>query len=297
MSFYNQIILSNKKVIYQELKVKQYKNILKCLLDDSSVTDILFLNINKILLECTNLTPQELSNLDILDYLHLICALRKDSIGNIVNATISNRENTRLEIDLNDSIKLIESFDKKQIEDSFDYEDWKIIFGIPTVDNFCISSRNFFISKIFYKNIELNMSLEEALKFIPVKVFVKITQKCESLKIKLKKFYFYKSDNRKYDINLNLDVKDIVFVFRLLFNDNLLNLYDTIFSLCKYANIAPEYLENCTPGEYSIFAKQLEKQFNVSSSTPSKQYKEELFANDIDPNSAFGDFGNNVASE
>ena len=70
-----------------------------------------------------------------------------------------------------------------------------------------------------------------------------------------------------------------------------------MFTLCKYANISPEYLENCTPGEYSIFAKQLEKQFNVSSSTSSKQYKEELFANDIDPNKAFGDFGNNVASE
>jgi hypothetical protein len=297
MSFLNKITLNDKKVIYQELKVKQYKNILKCLLDESPSPDILFLNLNKILLESTNLTTKELDELDVVDYIRLFCILRKDSIGNIVYATITNRENTRLEIDLNGSINLIELFNKKQIEDVFEFEDWKIYFGIPKIKDFYISSRNFFISKVFYKDVELNISLEEVLKLIPVKIFVKITQISEKIKTKFKKFYFYKSDNGKYDINLNLDIKDVVFIFRLLFNDNLLNFYETIFSLSKYANITPEYLENCTPGEYSIFAKQLEKQFNVSSATSSKQFNEEQFVNDIDPNKVFGDFGNNVASE
>jgi hypothetical protein len=297
MSFLNQITVNNKKVVYQEIKVKQYKSILKCLLDENPSADILFLNLNKILLECTNLTSEELDNLDIIDYICLFCVLRRDSIGNIVYATITNKENTKLEIDLNDSINLIELFNKKQIEENFEFEDWKIYFGIPKIKDFYISSRNFFINKVFYKDVELNISLEEALKLIPVKIFVKITQKCEKIKTKFKDFYFYKSENRKYDINLTLDVKDVIFIFRLLFNDNLLNFYETVFSLSKYANITPEYLENCTPGEYSIFAKQLEKQFNVSSATSSKQFNEDQFANDMDPNAVFGDFGNNVASE
>ena len=31
--------------------------------------------------------------------------------------------------------------------------------------------------------------------------------------------------------------------------------------LSKHSNISADYIENCTPGEYNIFMKQLEKTF------------------------------------
>jgi hypothetical protein len=37
-----------------------------------------------------------------------------------------------------------------------------------------------------------------------------------------------------------------------------MSLYDNIFALTKLTKLTPEYVENCTPGEYLLFVKKLE---------------------------------------
>jgi hypothetical protein len=38
-----------------------------------------------------------------------------------------------------------------------------------------------------------------------------------------------------------------------------MSLYDNIMILCKLNHFTPEYIENCTPGEYLLYMKRLEE--------------------------------------
>jgi len=64
----------------------------------------------------------------------------------------------------------------------------------------------------------------------------------------------------------NLNVQNLMFLLKLVYGDQLLVLYENIFALCKLSNFTPEYIENCTPGEYTFFVKKLEALNNSKTS-------------------------------
>ena len=55
-------------VVFEELCLKQYRQLLKCFLGDEVSTDLIFNNTNNILKELTNLTQQQIDNLNFIDY-------------------------------------------------------------------------------------------------------------------------------------------------------------------------------------------------------------------------------------
>mgnify|MGYP000222916683 CR=1 FL=1 len=74
---------------------------------------------------------------------------------------------------------------------------------------------------------------------------------------------FYDNDKQ------NFNIKNLCTFIKLLFNDQLLSIYENIFALCKLGNFTPEYIENCTPGEYILFVKKLEQLNKTNTQQPS----------------------------
>jgi hypothetical protein len=66
----------------------------------------------------------------------------------------------------------------------------------------------------------------------------------------------------------NFNIKNLGIILKLLFGEELLSLYENIFTLAKDANIPPQYIEECTPGEYYLYVKKLESENKLTSSTP-----------------------------
>jgi len=59
-----------------------------------------------------------------------------------------------------------------------------------------------------------------------------------------------------------------IWFVKLMYGDSLDSIYNNIFMLSKYANMSPEYLESCTPGEYMFFVKRLEEDFKSNEDDP-----------------------------
>jgi hypothetical protein len=67
----------------------------------------------------------------------------------------------------------------------------------------------------------------------------------------------------------NLNIRNLENLLKLLFGEPLLSLYENIFSLSKIGNISPNYIEECTPGEYHLFVKRLELSQQTNNSNDS----------------------------
>ena len=65
----------------------------------------------------------------------------------------------------------------------------------------------------------------------------------------------------------NFNISNLGIILKLLFGEQLLTLYSNIFNLCSQGNLTPEYIENCTPGEYILFVKKIEEVQQISKSS------------------------------
>jgi len=279
--------ISNKEITYKELKLKQYKVILKCLYADPIDTSNLLLNLNSILTQITNLTQEEILNLNLLEYLLLLTEIRVTSIGSSIFA-VYNTENEPINIDipLNKTIN--------EIKDSIEhftpilYKDTitEIIFDLPLV-------KNFLTKEFFY------IKEEEYIKKLPVKYLKIINKNFTKINQYFNKYNFYNPGIEKYRIKLSLNKSDYIQLIKILFNENLLSIYDNIFYLSKICNISSEYLENSTYGEFKIFVKKTEEILQKQIKQPSIKVESNnfepvdinsLYGNDITPNISSSEF-------
>ena len=78
------------------------------------------------------------------------------------------------------------------------------------------------------------------------------------------------------------------FVYKLVYNTNLENIYDCMFALAKAANFSCEFLDNCSPGEFYLFVKKLE-QLNAQQQQASNE-QNSVIQNDLPPITSEADF-------
>jgi hypothetical protein len=244
--FITAVKIGEKTVYFNELSLKKYKTILKSLLNDPIDTDNLFLNLNCILQEITSLSKQEILELNILEYFLLLISIRQISIGNIIFATYKDEQSSmNIEIDLEKTC--IEIRDCLNNFTPLEYKDdlIKLAFNIPQIKN------------IFQKdnNIYCNYDTDN----LPIKYLPIITENVKKLFKKINTFYFFKSPIEKYSVFLTINLTDYVQLIKILFNENLLTIYNNIFYLNKICHISAEYLENCTYGEFKIFVKKVQE--------------------------------------
>jgi hypothetical protein len=283
VSFFSKITFIDQSQLYvEELKVKHLKSIFKSLLGDDPDTDVLFFNLNNILKELTKTDP---TKLNFIDYFIALINIRCFAIGSKVSVQIS--DNTTGEIDLFQIVDFLQKINFNKILEPTILEDLTVNYRFPTIQELLkINKQNnnevygYFLQslKIKSEQIIFNNIEETNIVFnkIPPKASTQIINKIKSI-IQ----YFndvnllsYSPHFKEMKLYFNFNIKNLCVVLKLLFGDQLLSLYENLFALCKMGNFTPEYIENCTPGEYLLFVKKLEEINKKSNSRQTEQNTE-----------------------
>jgi hypothetical protein len=268
--------VSNKEIIYKELKLKQYKTILKCLYTDPIDIPNLILNLNNILTLITNLTIEEISNLNLLEYLFILTEIRITSIGSSIFAVHNNSNKpVNIEIPLNKTraeiLKCIEDFVPLLYKDA----NTTLNFSIPFIKD--LTDKEF-----LFVNEEVNNLPVRYLKIIK-----NYTKKINSF---FNSYYFFNPGIKEFNLKLSLNKYDYIQLIKILFNENLLSIYDNLFYLSKICNMSSEYLENGTYGEFKVFVKKTEEMLQKQIKQPPvvEQSNESDQFDPVDINSLYG---------
>lgn len=275
-NFVNVISINNQNIYCQELKVKHLKTIYKCLIGDDPDSKIVFYNLNLIISAITSLQIEEIEKLDFISYFLLLFEIRCMSSGNIIFAELTDNQ-TKVEFNI---IKFIDELNSILHTNNTSHDtinDIHISYCLPTINDIFIINKqpnieyiyNFFIKKIKLQNQEINfknLSIENKkiiLNQLPAKITSIVVDRVLKIVETINKINLLNYNKAFKDITLplNLDLRNLIVLLKLLFGDQLMTVYDNILILCKTYNLTPEYIENCTPGEYTLFIKKLNNQY------------------------------------
>jgi hypothetical protein len=256
--------INDKTIVFKELKLKDYKNILKCLIGNSIDQTNLFLNLNSVLKKITNLSKEEILNLNLAEYLLLLIYIRVVSIGSSIFGVYKNAEHSiNVEITLDKTINELEQILKQFAIKTYKDETVTITVTIPSIKTL--------LDKKNYPHIK------EDINILPLKYLKKVNSLTDNYHNFLKQFYFFKSPLDKYCILFDFDINSYTQLIKILFNEDLLTVYDNIFYLSKLSQISSTYLENCTYGEFKIYVKKIEELYQKTSQPSSDTIQEPLY--------------------
>lgn len=278
MSFLTKIELLNNSSLYiDELKVKQLKTICKCLLGDDPDPETLFLNLDRII---SSLIECDLKKINFIDYFIILINLRCSSVGSRISLQLT--ENTTGEINLSEVEKILKEFNFKQLLTPSVFEGIEITYKLPTINDLITINKDkseefysYFLNTLKIKDNLLTFTdpKEANLIFnkIPPKISGAVINKIKSIiqsfnELDLLSYSPHFKDMKLY---FNFNIKNLCIFTKLLFGDQLLSIYENIFGLCKAGNFTPEYIENCTPGEYILFVKKLQELNKSNTQQPS----------------------------
>lgn len=269
------LIYTSKTISYKELKFKQYRNLLKCFLSDDNIESYasIIKNTTNVIKTCTQLTDSEIDKLTYIDYLLLLFQIRATSVGSdIFLQTEVDDVQIKINLDLNQVIK--------HIKDSFTFSLYtkdqfgEYYFRLPTINELLkiekndINSSIFFIEKIISNNTTIlfdcftDLEKEKILQSLPLKSLASINKQIKKIISHIKKSNFlYPIYNETFQQKVPLYplIKDNIFLIKLVYNNSLLQVYDTMFILSKFANMSGDFLDNCSPGEFFYFSKKFEE--------------------------------------
>lgn len=268
--FTTKINLYNKEIFVKELKLKHFKTLLKTLINENNINDIYY-NLVNILSDLTDLETKDIELLSVIDFLLLVLHIRCISTGSIVQLEIEGQQNKKVDLNLYKVIETIFSsfnFNFKQ-----KIENLEINYTTPSIKDYLFDYNNTseltsikkYINSIYIVNYETiditkldDNSFLQFFNSLPANYSAVILQHITQLVTELNNINLLEH-LIKHNLSLYLSPDNFVFILQILFSKNLMPLYENIFALCKFTNLTPEYLENCTPGEYTIFVKLLER--------------------------------------
>jgi hypothetical protein len=268
------IRLSNNHTLHcSELKVKHYKEILKATygedIDETSflqtLSDVLCSVIDK---------PKEffLNDVSTFDLLYLIIELRNQSLGNELGLTIKDKKTVTLNLQLvlNDIKDFCKIYENKFVEEA----NVKLKFSLPSVNR--LLDQNQDESLYFLKNVKIksdqeiltfinsNEEAKSVLDNISAKHVIKFRELFGEFLADLNEINFLKRYNVDTILGFVPTITNLIWFTKLLFNESLDVFYSNLFYLAKLGNMNPEYIENCAPGEYIYFVKQLEQSLSAN---------------------------------
>ena len=302
----SQATLLQKEIEFKELNLSQYRQLLKCFIGDEIDLKFVYSNTNNILQTLTNLTDKEIKQLSFVDYFLLLFNIRQISIGDSVSLYVFDNEQKQLKVDLRvqNIINEISNAEIKKLLIPENTDIGEIYYRLPTIEEILFlenssdtSIYTFFLQKIKFSNTEINLesySFEEREKIvqkIPVKIMTCLTKRTQELIKHFNNLNLLKSiNNEMFDkaLPFTLNSEILGFVYKLVYNTNLENIYDCMFALAKAANFSCEFLDNCSPGEFYLFVKKLE-QLNAQQQQASNE-QNSVIQNDLPPITSEADF-------
>ena len=276
-------VLTDRVVFFNELNVKQYKTILKSILGDELDYEAAFTNISNVIAQITNISLNEINSLSFLDYFLLLFEIRSNSIGGSIIAETTDNNSTKIDINIQKLINHLHNIDLKAALLPDTINNITIIYKIPSIKNIIEVNAND-IENIYYtclKCITLNdktvdfenysiKEIKHILDKLPTIYTTAIIKRVQQL-IKIfndVNLIGHLKGLEDKQLIFNFNIKNLGIILKLLFGEELLSLYENIFSLAKNANIPPQYIEECTPGEYYLYVKKLESANKATSSIP-----------------------------
>jgi hypothetical protein len=259
-----------KEVYAKELCMKDYKTLLKAIIGNDLNHDVAN-NINQIIVTATNLKNiKNVQHLNVVEYFIILTFIRMISIGNVLNL-VSTKDDVRTNLTLNLS-STIKNISEALIKDSeVIHNSDTVVCGIPLVKD--ITESNFsvvnYIKKIIIDNhIEFEGDvIKKAVEYITPLHLSKVKVNHKNAAEKIYQCLFFEAPDKQFNIPFFIDADTIYYLIKLMFSDNLMNIFSDIFSLSKRSNISAEYINSITPGEFKIFTKLLEKEQHEAQET------------------------------
>jgi hypothetical protein len=280
-------------MVYSELKVKEYKELLKGSFGDEPNTTIFFDTLFEIF---EKLTGKPVSffyqELTILDMFYLLLDMRNNFLDNVCKVVIMNDDkqmNLELRLDYiqEELIEVYSLIQDKIIADS----NFEIILGYPCINRLLDNSEHSYLRfikelRILNSNNEIQsiqiQTNEQARllieKITPKKLF-EIINHYESLTKEIANYNFLDRYNIPQSLNIVPTIDMFVWLTKLIFSESLLDFYDNLFCLACYGHMNPEYIENCSVGEYKLFVSQLKQTMN-SKEQKDSQHSEDEYEDD-----------------
>lgn len=262
--------IGNKNVLYNELKVKHLKIILKCLTGETPDPILLFNNLDNILFEITNLSINEIKSLNFLEYFILLFKIRSISMGGTIFAETNTDPQVKLQISIEKIIKILEEIDNTVLKIET-VQDFIIRYKLPTIDEIIKFNNdiidNPFLYGFYFKNNNLNfkdLAVKEQktiLDNLPAKINQTIFKNTKEIINTFNSINLlsYLPQTENVSLPFNFNVRNLILIVELLFEMSLLSLYENYLVLCKISNLTPEFIEESTPGEYILYVKKLQE--------------------------------------
>ena len=303
---------SGKKIWYKDINSKQQLMLTKL--------DILFPIENEDYLEYSNIfnkiisesveNKEDFYKIDLIEYVLFLTKLRIISIGNDLelvfkNPENSNEENTKITIDLNYFIKTLYENSSELLKDNIiKFKDIEIEVGWPSIKSeriflnikenhteHLLSTIPEYIKNIKIKNSKIlieNFNNEEKIDFynkLPIKLRNLIQNKVfEAIKILSEKNLF--GISQMDYLKFNFYNKSHQHIIRLLFSENLINIYQEYYILAS-KNINPSYIDKLTIAERRVYFSFIQEEIKAMNEKNSNNNNKEF----TDLSSLIGEFG------
>lgn len=277
MKFVAELITT--KVLCNELKVKDYKEILKCSFGDDPNKFIFVETICDIFSSITNKPVEYFKSLNVIDFFLLLLEVRINSQGDACKVSIiKDKKQMSLELRLDyirDELK--EAF--KSISTVLQTNTTDLVFEYPSIERLLEETTEDYLYFIKQASIKKNESTKTILintnkeanllfeKLSPktslqiIKLFEKFIKPCVEINF-LKRY-----DLGNQTLNFIPSISSVIWFCKLMFNESLEVFYDNLFYLSHLGHFDLNYVEALSPGEYVYMTKKLESVLSQKSSS------------------------------
>jgi hypothetical protein len=273
--------LTNAKVLCNELKVKDYKELLKCIFGDEPDKVIFIETVCDVFSNITNKPAEYFKSLNAIDFFLLLLETRINSQGDACKVSItkdSKQMSLELRLDYirDETKKAFESINSTIIKQ----DNIEVVFECPSVERLLDNVTDehlYFIKEASIKKnnsiktIKINNNEQAKLLFekLAPKISLQIIKKFEEFLKPCVEVNFlnrYKIDDQK--LNFIPSIDNILWYSKLMFNESLDTFYDNLFYLSHLGHLNLEYVESLSPGEYIYMTKKLQSTLAQNSSSP-----------------------------
>lgn len=294
------ITLFNKNVIINEITFGDYKSFLKILFKTGD--SVLFeQSIIEFLKTCTNLTIDDLNELNCVELLILLIEVRILSIGSVLRIHFEDeskdkkkkekdkfKENNPVaEGDEKQEKKKDEGEETKQVttitknlnvlksdllqyntNNTISFDKLKVTLTAPKLSELSKECPfdNFIRSlEINNSKLSLNKIQRSATDFLPATISEQIKKAIERYFNYFSKFVFTTTYDEEVqsDIYMSLEYDFFVHIIKLLFGDDLLVLHQNCFKLSQFAHIDLNYINNSPPGDVFLYMRILDAEIKA----------------------------------
>ncbi len=264
--------LTNESVVCSELKVKDYKEILKCTLGDEPDQNIFIETICEVLEHTTNKHADFFKRLSVVDLFVLLLDIRINSQGDVCKVVVTkDGKQMTLELRLDYIRDEVLELSKQFSDGTIKQNSLEVGFECPSLSRLMEETDEeylYFIKNFKSKKlVEIRSNEQARLLFdkLPVKVSMEIIKKFEELVKSFSQHNFlsrYKITEQQ--LTFLPSFSSLLWFVKLLFNEPLDVFYDNLFYLSHLGHLNAQYVDQCSVGEYMLFVSQLKRTLSKS---------------------------------